>query len=94
MTYLSHDYMLTEPTDQLEVRKYFDNKKNAFVFEPGFMVRLGYKHIKLNFQYGFSTFNYESATSEDFEPYFNRYVQFGLNFLITDRFLLPKKDTE
>ena len=91
ITYLSSDYRLADTAEQLEVGRFFDEKKNTLVLEPGFMVRLGYKHVKVNFQYGLSTFNYKSNYAEDFEPYYNRHVHLGLNFLITDRFLLPEK---
>ncbi len=92
ISYLYSDYQLIDASEQFEVRNFFYKKKNTLVLEPGITIRLGYKYVKVDFQYGSSSFSYQSSNVEDFEPYYSRYIHLGLNFLITDRFLLPEKD--
>jgi|APTNR8051073442_1049403.scaffolds.fasta_scaffold00003_272 hypothetical protein len=79
VTYTKHDSNVEEP----EVDDYFSDKKTTFVFEPGITIRVGYKNVKLQYQFNYSTFHYKGT--DEFDPVSNMVGSFNLFFLISDR---------
>lgn len=79
VTYTNHD----SNVDDALVEDYFSEKKTTFVFEPGVTVRFGYRNIKLQYQFNYSTFNYEGT--DEFDPVGNEFSSLSLYILITDR---------
>jgi hypothetical protein len=79
VTYTKHSSNVTDPL----VEDFFSQKKTTFVFEPGVTIRMGYKNVKFQYQYNYSTFSYEGT--DEFDPVGNRFSSFSLYVLITDR---------
>ncbi|MFZ6009617.1 MAG: hypothetical protein ACOYXT_04655 [Bacteroidota bacterium] len=80
VTYTSHRINLTDPT----YRQGAEDKKTTFVVEPGLTARVGYKNIKLQFQFSVTGFSYD--TNDDYRLVNDDYVSIGLNYCVTKRY--------
>jgi len=56
------------------IDKFYDEKKNTIAFEPGVTFRIGYKNVKLQAQYNYTTFTYNASQS----AVDNEFVSIGL----------------
>ncbi|HEX5171455.1 MAG TPA: hypothetical protein VFW11_19895 [Cyclobacteriaceae bacterium] len=83
VNYVSHSNTMTDAYDAETVENYFDSKKTTLVFEPGATVRVGYRNVKLQAQYVYSTFDSEDDSIDPINPEF---ISIGLHILITNRF--------
>jgi len=81
VNFLSHK---NEGNEQ-EINQFFSDKKTTVVFEPGITLRLGFKNVKLQYQYNYSTFNYNSNGYNDFDLVNDTFMSFNLYFLMTER---------
>jgi hypothetical protein len=79
VNYTKHNSNVEEPL----VDDYFSEKKTTFVFEPGVTIRMGYKNVKLQYQFNYSTFHYKGT--DEFDPVSNMVGSFNLFILISDR---------
>lgn len=79
VTYTKHDSNVEDP----QVDDYFSEKKTTFVFEPGITIRMGYKNIKLQYQFNYTTFHYKGT--DEFDPVSNAAGSFNVFVLISDR---------
>jgi hypothetical protein len=78
VTLTTNSANLIEPTTE-----YVLEKKTKLIFEPGVTLRVGYKNVKLQYQFNYSTFHYNDT--EDFDPVYPRFGSFGLFVLIPSR---------
>jgi len=79
VTYTKYNNNVEEPL----VDDFFSEKKTTFVFEPGITIRMGYKNVKLQYQFNYSTFHYKGT--DEFDPVSNMVGSFNLFILISDR---------
>jgi len=84
VNYTSESYNFSDVTSINSVADFFDKKGTTFVFEPGATLRIGYKSAKIQVQYSYSTFSYDS---ENWSPVDNEYISIGLQVLISQRFV-------
>ena len=75
--YISDQIEIINPEYGSFANDFFDSKKTSLVFEPGVTVKLGVKNFKLQLQYVYSTFSYDSQGSH---PYNDEVLSLGLNF--------------
>jgi hypothetical protein len=75
---ISNSTRALTPSDTQEANQFFNDKKHTVVIEPGVTMRIGYKNVKLQFQYNYSSFK-ESLT---IDPVNNRYGSLGLYILV------------
>ncbi|MFN3839098.1 MAG: hypothetical protein ACK4RF_00190 [Cyclobacteriaceae bacterium] len=61
---------------------FYSKKKSTFVFEPGVTIRLGYRYLKLQYQFSYSTFNY---SMNDANPVYSQYESLSLILMISNR---------
>lgn len=83
VNYTAHSSTLTDAQNAEVIEAFFDEKSTTLVFEPGVTLRLGYRGVKLQAQYSYSTFSYRA---EDWDPVNPEFISIGLQFLITKRF--------
>lgn len=83
VSYTSNSYRLEDDNMRMQADKFFEEQKSSFVFEPGFTIRGGYKNIKIQIQYNFSSFKNEY---DGFYPVNDNYGGIGLYFLISNRY--------
>jgi hypothetical protein len=67
------------PQQEISARNFFEDKGTSFVFEPGVTLRLGLENVKLELQYVYSTFSYQSDGMFDL---YNNIWNLGLNFYL------------
>ena len=78
VNYISEDIRINEPVDERRVLDFFDEKGTTFVFEPGATLRLGIRNVKIQLQYVYSSFSYDSRDED--EPFDSEMLTVGLNF--------------
>ena len=86
VSYISNSNSMPTITDGERVDNFFNEKKNTLVFEPGATFRIGYRNVKIQAQYSYSTFKYESPDEESISPVNPEYISVGLHILFTNRF--------
>jgi hypothetical protein len=84
VSYVSHSNSISDSFDRSRVETFFDEKSSSLVFEPGATLRIGYRNVKVQAQYVYSTFNYEDDDGMD--PVNPEFISIGLHILITNRF--------
>ncbi len=83
LNYTSHSDTYASGTTTREfIDRYFQTAQNAFLFEPGLTLRLGYRAVKFQVQYNHTSLNYANI---DFNPVDQEYVSLGLSILISKR---------
>ena len=78
VNYISESIRIDQPQNEGEVINFFDEKGTSFVFEPGATLRLGIRNVKLQLQYVYSSFSYDSGDGD--EPFDSEMFTLGLNF--------------
>lgn len=86
--FTSHSNSLNDQEQKRVMEDFYDDKKATFVFEPGLTTRIGFKNVKLQLQWNYTTFHY---TSGDFNPVNRTFASVGLFILISDRWTQQKK---
>ena len=85
VSYTGQTILIEDPEYRFDAERYFREKKNTFVFEPGMMFRAGYKNIKGQFLLNLSTFR--ANDDEGLDPNINnQYFSFGINYLFSERY--------
>lgn len=64
-------------------RDFFAEKKSTLVFEPGVTVRLGYRNVKLQYQFTYSTFKY--SFDQGGNPINSHHESLSVAIMISDR---------
>jgi hypothetical protein len=77
VSYLSDRVNIADKEQAASANEFFDNKKTSIVFEPGATLRLGVRNFKLQFQYVYTSFSYNSSSSL---TYYDHIVSVGINF--------------
>lgn len=77
----TEDYQLP-PERQGDAIKFFDQRNNNFVFEPGITLRGGYEGVMLELQYSSSILQ---ETFTEFSVINNEHFSIGVRFLISER---------
>jgi hypothetical protein len=83
----TQDYQLL-PQQRLDAMKFYDQRSNNLVLEPGLTLRGGYETLMLDLQYSFSTLQ---EVSQEFFVINDEHFSIGLRFLIPDRKYAKKK---
>lgn len=86
VTYLSNSNTLSDAYDRERVDSYFEKKGTSLVFEPGVTLRLGYRNVKIQFQYNYTTFSYDGGDQDSLDPVNPEFISIGAHFLLTNRF--------
>lgn len=86
VTYLSNSNTLSDAYDRERVDSYFEKKGTSLVFEPGVTLRLGYRNVKIQFQYNYTTFSYDGGDQDSLNPVNPEFISIGAHFLLTNRF--------
>lgn len=60
VNYIYDQVNVTDEQDAQSSNDFFKDKKSTFVFEPGATLRVGFKGVKLQIQYVYSSFSYDS----------------------------------
>ncbi|HLT71659.1 MAG TPA: hypothetical protein VKZ75_03375 [Cyclobacteriaceae bacterium] len=84
VNYTSQSYNLSDIQLRNAVDEFFDEKGTTFVFEPGVTLRVGYKSVKIQAQYSYTTFSFNNA---EWDPVEADFLSIGIDFLIPDRFV-------
>jgi hypothetical protein len=79
VTHTSNSSILNDPA----MEQSFSGKKTKLVFEPGVTLRVGYKNVKLQYQFNYSTFHYNDT--DEIDPVYPRFGSLGLYVLIPNR---------
>lgn len=82
LSFLETQNFRLEPEKFNDARRFFEQRNNRVVFEPGLTVRGGYEGIMLELQYSYSSL---SETSDDFFVINNEHFSVGVRFLISSR---------
>ena len=77
VSYLSDRINIADKEQAVSANEFFENKKTSIVFEPGATLRLGVRNFKLQFQYVYTSFSYNSTSSL---TYYDHIVSVGINF--------------
>ena len=80
VSFTSNTNTLSDPDQRAEAEKFFNEKHSTMVFEPGLTFRGGYKSVKGQFQYCFSSFSYHSGK---YAPMYQNYISFGFTVLFS-----------
>lgn len=83
----TQDYQLL-PEQRLDAMRFYDQRSNNLVLEPGLTLRGGYEAMMLELQYSFSTLQ---EVSEEFFVINDEHFSIGLRFLISDRQYTKKR---
>ena len=87
VSYTDHTFVWDDPAEEAAMESNFEKEKSTFVFEPGLTVRTGYKGIKLQFQYNFTTFDPWDDDENGNTPATNTdFFSIGVNYMITKRY--------
>lgn len=86
VSYISNTNSMITPAYEERVDNFFNEKKNTLVFEPGATFRIGYRNVKIQAQYCYSTFKYESPDQESISPVNPEYISVGIHVLFSNRF--------
>jgi hypothetical protein len=76
---------------------FYSKKKSTITFEPGVTIRLGYKNVKLQYQYTYSTFKYSFISNDPpyegqmVNPINNHFESLSVAVFISDRWVRKKK---
>jgi hypothetical protein len=93
VSYTSNSVSFSDVSQQYAFHKFWEEKRNSMVFEPGFTIRAGFKLVKLQIQYSHTSFNYDwSSESEKHSAVYNDYFSAGIFVLISNRWK-RKKDS-
>lgn len=85
ISYISHTVSLDDPTRQSAAERWFRERKNTLAFEPGIMMRGGYRGVTAQLLMSLSTFSHRYDYSGDQPNIDNQYFSFGVNYLISRR---------
>jgi hypothetical protein len=87
VSYTDHAFTWDDPAETTYWEAAFKNNKTTLVFEPGLTFRTGYKGIKLQMQYSYTTFDPWNAYGNGDKPATNTdFFSIGLNYMITKRY--------
>lgn len=86
-TYISH-----ESSDQMGMDAFLNQNNNKFLFEPGVTVRGGYKNVKIQVQYNYSTFKGTTVYTFDGQTASantsnQQFISIGIYALLSDRYV-------
>lgn len=80
-------YISNNPSNELS-NDFYSKKKSTFVFEPGVTVRLGYRYVKLQYQFTYSTFKYSQGAGN---PINSHHESLSLILMVSDRWTKQKQ---
>lgn len=87
VSYTDHTFKWDDPIEASYWENAFETNKTTLVFEPGITFRSGYKGIKLQMQYSYTTFDPWKAYENGDEPATNTdFFSIGINYMITKRY--------
>lgn len=84
--YTNKDVVTNQPELRQQTDYFFEEQSSSIVFEPGLTVRGGFKNVKLQAQWNWSTFRQDYG---ELYPVNNQYVSLGVFILFSNRY---KKD--
>lgn len=90
VSFTSHSDFVTDAQLRTNLDGFYSSK-SALAFEPGITIRLGYKYVKLQGQYNYTTFSYNG---NNFNPVDKDFFSVGLYFVVTDRWLSLKQNSK
>jgi len=88
VSYTSKTGYSSDAAIRTRVDDFYQTKKNTVVFEPGITFRIGYKNVKLQLQYNYTTLSYNKDSVDSIDETF---TSIGLHFNITDWWATKKK---
>lgn len=79
--YTSQEARASDPQQTEEAKAFFSDNKTKLTLEPGVTFRLGYKSIKFQFQYNFTTLGDSNSTGDiDVSGIRDEFVSVGLHY--------------
>jgi hypothetical protein len=89
VSYTSHTFVWSgaEPNEAEFLEANFEREKTTFVFEPGLTFRTGYKGIKLQIQYNYTTFSPWEDDEGDMPAVNADFFSIGVHYMISKRYL-------
>ncbi len=83
VSFTDRKFELNDPQYNTDVEIFFNRRRNTIVFEPGVTARVGYRNVKMQFQYSISTFPYDEELDANVNA---QSILLGVHVLLGGRF--------
>ncbi len=86
VTYTKALIGINDPQMRANAERFFKEKKNTLVFEPGVTFRIGYRGLRAQAQFNVSSFSAEGNPNGPDPNIGNEFMSLGLHYLVSRRF--------